>query len=417
MPLRIAAAALLPTFLLEACRTGAVISRDAGAQCRPRSAETIVRVPLPGRAFHAVATRDGCWVFVSLQEGPDSARAGVAVVSLAGDAPAVARTVPGPPRVTGFPFSGAFGLALTHDDRVLIVTSPDRLSFYDVGRLTSGAPEPLLGVKQSEGEPAGYFHGAITADDRILLVSNHAQTSITVFDLADARRSAFHTFPVIGKIPTGFGPGSIAASADGRRLFAITQIADTGWHWPNACRAPGAPATAAPNHARGAVHVIDATLAAADPSHSVIATVEAGCDPVRLVLSPTNDRVYVTARGDNALLAFDTQRLVADSAHALVGTLATPPGPVGVAVLDDGRRIAVANSIRFLGPRFAADSEMVTLFDAVAIARGRGAVIGSIPSGGGPVDLTLTSDGSVLFVPNFEPKALTLVYIRRVFAR
>ena len=393
------------------------MSGSRGILCRPSSAEATARVPLPGRAFHAVATHDGCWVFASMQEGPDSARAGVAIISLAGSTPALASIAAGPPRITGMPFSGAFGLALTHDDRVLIVASPDRLSFYDVGRLTSGTPEPLLGFLRSEGEPAGYFHAALTADSRVLLVSNHAQTSITVLDWAEARRSAFRTLRVIGKIPAGFGPGSIAASSDGERLYATTQIADTAWHWPATCRAPGAPASAAPNHAQGAVHVIDAGRAATDPSHSVIATIASGCDPVRLLLSPTNDRVYVTARGDNALLAFDAERLVADSAHALVATVGTRPGPVGLAALDGGRRIAVANAVRFLGPRFANDSEMVTLIDAAAIGRGRDAVIGSVPSGGGPVDLTSTADGSLLLVPNFETKGLTFIRPARAIAR
>jgi DNA-binding beta-propeller fold protein YncE len=390
-------------------------------QCRLRSAEPMVRIPLPGRAFHAVSTQDGCWVFASMQEGPDSGMGGVAVVSLARGVPALARAVSGPPRVGGSGRPPAtFGLALTHDDRVLIVARGDRLIFYDVARLTSGAPEPLLGTLQSEGNPAGYFHMAIAADDRILLAANHnyGQASITVVDLAEARRSAFRTIRVIGKIPTGEGPSSIAVSADGRRFFATAQIADTSWHWPTVCRPPGSAPTATPTHARGAVYVIDAARAAVDPGHSVIATTAAGCDPVRLVVSPMSNRAYVTANRDNALLAFDTERLVSDSAHALVGTVATRPGPVGVAVLDGGRRIAVTNSFRLVDPRaVGGDSEVVMLIDASVIASSQNAVIGTIPSGGGPLDLTLTRDGSVLLVPNFEPRALTFIQIRRALAK
>jgi DNA-binding beta-propeller fold protein YncE len=233
--------------------------------------------------------------------------------------------------------------------------------------------------------------------------------------LPEARRSAFGTLRVIGKIPTGEGPSDIVASPDGRRFFATAQIADTAWHWPNACRPPGEPVTSPPNHSRGVIYVIDAARAAVDPSHSVGGTVAAGCDPVRLGLSPTGDRAYVTANRDNALLIFDTARLTADSAHALVGTVATRRGPVGVAVLDGGRRIAVANASRF-GP-YAGDSEVVMLIDASAIARGRDAVIGTVPSGGGPVDLTLSRDGSTLLVPNFEPRALTFIQIQRASIR
>src|SRR5205814_503380 len=102
-----------------------------------------------------------------------------------------------------------------------------------------------------------------------------------------------------------------------------TQIADPSWHWPNACRPPGAPPSAPPNHPHGAVHAIEVSRALLDPAHSVVMTTDAGCDPVRLALAPMNDRAYVTARSDNALLAFDTQKLLGDSAHALIGRVRT----------------------------------------------------------------------------------------------
>ena len=54
------------------------------------------------------------------------------------------------------------------------------------------------------------------------------------------------------------------------------------------------------------------------------------------------------------------------------------------------------------------------VIDTSAVERGQGAVIGSIPSGGGPVDITLTPDGKTLLVPNFEPKTLTFVRMRNL---
>ncbi len=380
----------------------------AVAQCRAESKQPVTRVSLPGRAFHAIAPRDGCWVFVSMHPGPDSTGAGVAVLKRNENGAALMRTVPGP-RVSG--------LALTHDDRILIAAAGDRLNFYDVGRLTSGASDPLLGVMQSEGQAPGYFHMLVTQNDRLLFVSNHDTEGITVLDLADARRSGFQTFHILGNIPTGYGPVSIAISSDQRWLYATTQIAHDDWHWPIACRGSTAPPTAPLTAPRGAVHVIDAGRATVDPAHSVVATVAAGCHPVRLVLSPKSDRAYVAARSDDMLLVFDTKKLVSDAANALVASINTHTSPVGLAVLDSGRKFAVANALRFSGKPPSSDSEIVMVVDTSNVTRGQGAIIGSIPSGGGPVDLTLTPDGKTLIVPNYEPKTVTLLQVRHLTSR
>ena len=69
----------------------------------------------------------------------------------------------------------------------------------------------------------------------------------------------------------------------------------------------------------GAVIVIDVTLAKTDPAHAVAARVPAGCSPVRMTSSPKGDRIYVSARNNNAVLEFDTAKLVSDSAHSMVG--------------------------------------------------------------------------------------------------
>jgi hypothetical protein len=387
---------------------GPATNPPVASQCHSASDKPIEHVSLPGRAFHAISTRDGCWIFVSMHPGPNSSGGGVAVLRRDDAGATVVRILPGP-RVSG--------LALTHDEHILVAAEDDRLNFYDVGRLTSAAADVLLGVlyDEAEADKPFYFHMAITANDRLLFVSNHGGEAFTVIDLAEARRSGFRTLRVIGKIPTGYGSNSLALSADGRYAYALTQIAHPTWHWSDSCRAPGAPATAAPNHPQGAVHVIDVSRVAVDASHAVLVTVPAGCDPVRLVLSPKNDRVYITARSDNKLLAFDTRKLLSDSPHALVGTVATPTGSVGVVVLDAGRKIAVANALRFSGP--STDSEVVTVISAAAIARGQEAILGTIPSGGGPVDLSLMADGKTLLVPNYEPKALTLLQFERLVVK
>jgi len=287
----------------------------------------------------------------------------------------------------------------------------DRLSFYDIGRLTSGAADPLLGTLRSVGEPSGFFSVGITADDRLLFATNHNDTLITIVDLAATRRSAFNTVVVIGRIPVGYGPAGLAFSSDQRYLYTTSQIALPGWGWPNACKAPGVPASAAPNHRRGAIHVIDVARAVADPPHSVVATVAAGCDPVRVVTSAMDNRAYVTARSDNVLLAFDTGKLISDSAHALIGTVTTHTGPVGIALLDGGRRVVVTNSPRFAGS--STDTAMVTIVDADAIGTGRNATVISVSPIAGPLELTPTRDGRTLLLTGFESQRLVFLNLTK----
>ena len=397
--------ATLTLLLTPVVAASAAPSISAQTTCRNTPGERDVRVPLPGRAFHAIASSDGCWIFVSMQAAPDSSVAGIAVIKRMDRGASLARVVVSPPQLSR---PNVFGLALTHDGRVLIAASLDRLTFYDVARLTSGAGDAMLGVLHGEASLPGYFHLSVTANDRYLFASNHADTLITIIDLAEARRSSFATIPVVGKIPVGFGPASVVLSSDERLLYVATQYAADSWHWPTVCRAPLAQPGAPPNRTKGAIQVIDAARAVADPAHAVLATASAGCEPVRLVLSPAGDRAYVTARSDNTLIAFDTRRLVADSAHAVLGIVPMQAGPVGISVVRDGR-IAVTNALRFTG--VTNDSESVTLVDAGRVASGRAAIIGRYTFGSGPVDLSLTSDGRTLIVTNFESRALFLVNV------
>ncbi|HYV97143.1 MAG TPA: hypothetical protein VE967_06800, partial [Gemmatimonadaceae bacterium] len=131
-------------------------------------------------------------------------------------------------------------------------------------------------------------------------------------------------------------------------------------------------------------------------------------------LSPDGARAYVTARGENNLLVFDTNKLVSDSAHALIGRVPVGTAPVGVAVVDDGRKIILTNSNRFAGS--AADHQELTIVDATRVREGAAAVIGKIPAGGFPRELRVTADGKALLVTNFTSKTLEIVDLGRALA-
>jgi YVTN family beta-propeller protein len=213
---------------------------------------------------------------------------------------------------------------------------------------------------------------------------------------------------VIGRIPAGFAPIAMALSPDERLLYATIQQAPDSEGWPAACKPEGQDsATATPEDPEGAVVVIDAARAQADPKNSVIARIPAGCAPVRLARSPSGDTLYVAARGDNALFVFDTAKLITDPEHARIARVPVGTAPVGVAIIDDGRKVVVANSDRFsLG---TAGREGLSIIDAAKAASGAPALIGAVRSGAFPRELSITADGKTLLVTNSDSDQLELV--------
>ena len=124
----------------------------------------------------------------------------------------------------------------------------------------------------------------------------------------------------------------------------------------------------------------------------------AGGGAVRLALSPDGARAYVTARGDDALLVFDTEKLARDPEHARIASVPVGVAPVGIAVVDKGRKIIVANSNRFAATPAA--SETLSVIDAEKVDSGKDAVIGTIRAGQFPRELSVTADGKTLLVTN-----------------
>ncbi len=83
------------------------------------------------------------------------------------------------------------------------------------------------------------------------------------------------------------------------------------------------------------------------PGRAVVATILAGCSPVRVITSANGRVVWVTARGSNAVLGFSAARLLTRPRHALVAHVQVGAAPVGLALVDNGIRLVVADSNRF----------------------------------------------------------------------
>src|SRR5262245_11182539 len=233
-------ASVLLSFGLVAC--GSRLRLDAsGDSCSRPAASPVAIVELPGSPFQAIPTHDGCHIFVSLVgpiEPGDPRRppvvgapnGGVAVVDRSKGEPALVGVLP----LEGSPY----GMTLTHDGRVLIVASDDRVAFVDATRLVGGSPDALLGYLK-DAPLAGRVYANVTRDDRWLFVSDESERSISVIDLARARAAGFEPSVVVGRIPVGRAPIALTFSSDERFLYTTSQEAPASFGWPAVCRAPG----------------------------------------------------------------------------------------------------------------------------------------------------------------------------------
>jgi DNA-binding beta-propeller fold protein YncE len=367
-----------------------------GTECNRAMASPVVHVALPGSPFAALPSTDGCWVFVSLTAGSGAAHAGVAVLGRADGAVTLVRTasLPGMPQ----------GMTLTHDGTLLIAAIGPRVVFLDIRRLTSGAGDPVLGYwGEGHGWPMSVYV-SVTADDRYLLVSNETVGTISVIDLAQTRRSRFAHVPLVGSIHVGSRPVGLAFSSDERFLF-VTVESLSAIGWSNVCGREGDP-TAVADHPEGAIVVIDMKLAVSSPDKSILRRVPAGCDPVRVVVSRETGRVYVTARGSNELLEFSEQALTGSGPTPRARALTVGASPVGVAVIDNGRKIVVANTDRF---NTGAAAPSLYVIDRTRITGSSTPVSGVIPSRGFPREIRVTADGRTLLVTNYSAGTLQIV--------
>jgi DNA-binding beta-propeller fold protein YncE len=367
--------------------------------CNDPSADASITVDVPGSPFQALPSADGCRVFVSFTRGTGTTQTGVALYEREGGKLILDRVIP----VEG----GPTGMALTHDGKMLIVASGDRVAFIDTNRMA------VLGY-QVDSAAKGRVYANVTADDKLAIIADENSRTVSIIDLPKAIRNGFAASSTIGKIPTGTLPIALPLSSDGKYLYISSQWAPTEYKWPVECKREGGNTTndTTSINSQGAIHIVDMARAAVDPANSIVGNVPAGCSAVRLVFSPDEKRAYVTARNSNALLAFDATKLRTDPSHALIGRVPVGTAPVGVAVVHGGRTVIVTNSNRFAGT--ADDRQTLTVIDASKVDQGAGAIIGSIQAGAFPREMRVTSDGRTLILTNFGSRTVQMIDLARI---
>jgi len=372
------------------------------SDCNAPMSEPIAYVTTPGYPFTPVSSPDGCWLFVAINSSNPKSSNGVAVFSRKGGKVTLKRLVPVE--------AGPAGLALTHDGKLLVAADESYVVFLDVARMISGKGDPILGWID-DGPSSGSVYVNTTADDEFLFVSDEGARAITVINLRRARTNGFKQEAIVGKIPVGNAPIALTFSPDGRWLYTTSQGVPDTMNWPLVCRPEWDP-KAKQRFPEGAIYVVDVAKAKTDPAHAVAATVPAGCSPVRLAITPDGERIFVTARNNNAVLAFDAGKLVSDGKHARIGEIPVGSSPVGIAVVDDGKKVIATHSNRFAREQTA--RQELTVIDAGRAKEGKAAVLGTIPAGIFPREVGVSPDKQTLFVSNYLSSELEVVDLKRL---
>jgi DNA-binding beta-propeller fold protein YncE len=353
------------------------------------------------------------------------------------------------------------GIALTHDGKLLVAAANNSAVVLDVARMIAGAEDPILGTfSGQEGKVLQSVYVNVTADDKLLFVSEEAAQSITVIDLERARANGFKADAIIGNVPVGVGPIALTFSPDGKWLYTTSESASPAWNWPRACKREGPPQTPeqivgrkavaerriaalqaqlagasedgaaqlqqqieslkaiinSPSdlqlvNPEGAVVVVDIARARTDPANAVATRVPAGCSAVRMSISADGSRVYVTARNSNAVEVFDAAKLVPDPDHSRRGMAPVGEAPVPVAVIDGGKKVVAGNSNRFTGGNAP---QTLSVLDAAKMEQtGEDAGLGTIPCGAFPRELSVSADGHTLFLTNAGSSSIQVMDIDR----
>jgi len=320
-------------------------------------------VQVGGRPFDVVVSPNH-FGFVSLRKG-----APLAVMNTARFVPTVVQNVP---------LADPEGEAFTHNRQYLLVAGGSGMTVFRVRDLETGGTLPV----GSLASPGGKFALQVipSLDDRFAFVALQNSGNVAVFNLHKALTQGFGPADFVGMIPIGPNPTGMAASPDGRYLYVVSGLANT-----------------AVQSGMGSLTIVNMHKAVADPGSSVVKTVNAGCGPARVITSPDGKDVWVTAGGGNTLEAFSAGKLLTDTKHALIAKVPVGQIPLGLVLVNNGKRMVVADSNRDNVGTAAPGLAVIDVDKALA---GKPAVLGTIKSGLAPRQFALEPGGKTLLVTN-----------------
>jgi len=353
-----ASAAVRPAVSPPPCTTNV-------AKASPLKVSTAT-VSVSGNPFGVATTSDGKYAFVATSSNPAS----LLVFTTSSFTPRLVRTI----SLSGTPA----GLTLTPDGKYLLAASGTGATVISVAAAEAATGDPVVGSLSSAG--LGAIQVAFSANGNFAFVTLEDTAEAAVFNFAQARASGFKTSGLVGYIPLNELPVGMALSPDGKYLYATSEVISGQGQ-------------------EGSLSVINVAKAETSPSKSVVNTVDAGCNPVRVIASADGKYVWVTARASDALLAFSASALQGGSAGpALTAWILVREAPVDLAFTGQGQFIVVCDSNRFNVNGETPDLAVVNVADVLA---GKPALVGKIASGVFPRELSLEANGKTLLATNF----------------
>ena len=392
----------------------------AAQQCL---AVSVASFPTSGNPFAVLVTRDSQYVFVSVTNvgGPNystpDSEAGKRHGVVSGIQ--IFRNADGqlqPIRFIRLGSKGANGMAFLPGEKTIVLAAGDEgLVFVDVASAIKGEVKPYV---LSQGVDAGSWDVAVMPDGKYIFSANEygqfrlQRGNIGVVAIKwdpEGRLIDAHT---IRRIPAGNKVPSLALSPDASRLYVVREIRPhaavpifAGMNNPLLMKHNCVQIKGTPPGPNGLLTVIDVNRAITQPSgeSAIIAEIAAGCSPVRVIETRDGSAVYVTARGDDRVLSFDTKLLESDTEHGFLRALDTGgTAPVGLGFVDDEKRLIVTNSNRFGGD--AGGISILSIGKATTPA-----AIQKIPSGDFPRNIFVAPDGNKVFVTNYTSRTLEIL--------
>lgn len=290
--------------------------------------------------------------------------------------------------------------------------------FFNVTALSTCAATGYVVNQGPISSDEGTQEVDVTPDGKYAFVSNEygvaagasTEGNIGVVQLQyDSNGNVTTGTTLLGQIATGGEAiAGMTLSPDGTRLYVTSEVSESSTaaarsnpilSEDNCVQGTGNP------QENGLLTVIDVATAESSPGPSaILATVDAGCSPVRMAETSDESTLWVAARGDNRVLAFSTAMLESNPANALVGYANTGgTAPVGIKLFDNNRLLAIANSNRFN----TAPNANATILDVANPAAA--SVVATITTGLFPREFWIGSDDATLYLTNYDSNTLQVI--------
>ena len=291
--------------------------------------------------------------------------------------------------------------------------------FFNISDLINCTATGYVVSQGSIASDQGTLEVDVTPDGKYAFVSNEygvasgasTEGNIGVVQLVyDANDNVTTGTMLLGQISTGGRAiAGMTLSPDGTRLYVTSEIATSasntlGGSNPILSESDCVQAVGGSPQLNGTLTVIDVAKAESSPGPSaIVATVDAGCSPVRMAETADESTLWVAARGDNRVLAFSTGMLEFNPGNALLGYASSGgTAPVGIRLFDNNQLLAVANSNRFGGG--TANSSI--LFVAVPASA---SVIQTTQTGLFPREIWVGPDDATLYLTNYDSNSLEVI--------